>query len=65
MIEKWLQYTCDGCGETEQCGDPNATAKEVRKHIKQYGWKNIGRLDYCQACVDSGLARDRVEGFGA
>lgn len=65
MIEKWLQYTCDGCGETEQSADPNATAKAVRQEIRKFGWKNHGRLDYCKSCVELGLAAERVEGFGS
>lgn len=63
MIEKWLQYTCDGCGNTEASGDSNATAKEVRQEIRKFGWRNYGRLDYCKDCVESGLAKERAEGF--
>jgi len=64
VIEKWLQYTCDGCGETEQSGDPNESARDVRARIKeQYGWRNFGRLDYCPECVKRGLAAQRAEGF--
>jgi len=65
MIEKWIQYTCDGCGETESDGDPNVSAKDVRARIKKdYGWRKYGRLDYCPDCVHKGLAAERVEGFG-
>jgi len=64
VIEKWLQYTCDGCGETEQSGNPNESARDVRARIKeQYGWRNVGRLDYCPECVKRGLAAQRAEGF--
>lgn len=65
MIEKWLQYTCDGCGETDSSGDPNESAKDVRARIKEYGWRNYGRLDYCKSCVDCGLAAERAEGFAS
>lgn len=63
MIEKWLQYTCDGCGDTDQSGDPNESARDVRARIKEYGWRNVGRLDYCPDCVKHGLAAQRAEGF--
>lgn len=64
MIEKWLQYTCDGCGETETDGTPNISAADVRKHIRtQYGWKNFGSLDYCRECVADGKAARRDTGF--
>jgi uncharacterized protein CbrC (UPF0167 family) len=64
MIEKWLQYTCDGCGETETDGDPNVTAREVRERLRGYGWRNGGRLDYCPNCVKDGAAARREQGFG-
>lgn len=64
MIEKWLQYTCDGCGETEQSGTPNITAKEIRAELYSgYGWRNYGKLDYCPYCVEKGNAKNRVEEF--
>lgn len=63
MIEKWLQYTCDGCGETDQSGEPNESARDVRTRLKGYGWQNFGRLDYCPDCVQRGLAAERAEGF--
>ncbi len=64
MIEKWLQYTCDGCGETETADAPNETAAECRRRIREYGWANRGRLDYCPECVKDGAAARRDEGFG-
>lgn len=63
MIEKWLQYTCDACGETEQAAAPNESARECRQRIKGYGWANFGRLDYCPNCVAAGYAKERAEGF--
>jgi hypothetical protein len=50
MIEKWLQITCDGCGETETNSFPNETNKTFREFMAQYGWKSIGKLDYCRKC---------------
>lgn len=63
MIEKWLQYHCDGCGDTDQHLVPNESAKQARQEMKKRGWKNYGRLDYCKSCVECGNAAERVEGF--
>lgn len=64
MIEKWVQITCDGCGETS-CGEgSNETANEKRQEMKQYGWVSFGRLDYCRQCVQVGHAKRRATGFG-
>ncbi len=63
VIEKWLQYTCDGCGETETADAPNESVAECRRRIREYGWVNHGRLDYCPDCVKDGAAKRREEGF--
>lgn len=59
MLESWIQYTCDGCGETEYHGESNATRAEVREHLKAGGWRSYGLLDYCPRCVKNGNASRR------
>lgn len=59
MIETWKQYTCDGCGETENHPSPGVTNKEVREYMRGYGWRSYGLLDYCAECVRNGNARRR------
>lgn len=64
MLETWIQYTCDGCGETEFAPNPDATRKEVREYIQGYGWKHYGSLDYCRRCVANGNAKNRRKDMG-
>lgn len=64
MIEKWIQITCDACGNTESGTAPNETAKLFREEMQQWGWKNVGALDYCRECVASGAMKRRETGFG-
>lgn len=59
MIESWLQWTCDGCGDTAFTNIPNQTRKELLKMMKDDGWKRRGRLDYCPTCVKEGRAKRR------
>ena len=65
MLETWVQWTCDGCGETEYHGDPDATKTDVRAFLKACGWKSYGRLDYCRKCAASGAAKRRSQAMGA
>lgn len=51
MIEVWLQYSCDGCDETEYTTMPNETKAELNEDLKQEGWKVFGKLHYCKDCV--------------
>ena len=60
MIERWLQITCDGCGDTEPATVMDITTKEFRSECKKkYGWKNYGKLDYCPKCIENGKAKKR------
>lgn len=60
MLETAIQYTCDGCGDTEIFSRMNVTKGEVRESLKQLGWRSYGTLDYCKKCVENGNAKDRV-----
>lgn len=59
MVETWIQWTCDGCGETEYHGESNARKTEVRQHLKDHGWRSFGPLDYCPKCIKKGNAARR------
>ena len=59
MLESSIQYTCDGCGGTEVYAHMNPTEQEVREHLKGYGWKSYGTLDYCPQCVKNDNAKRR------
>lgn len=59
MIETSLQYTCDGCGETEVYHNMNAPKYECREFLASMGWKSFGSLDYCKKCVGNGNAKRR------
>ena len=59
MLETWIQWTCDGCGETETHPLPNPTKAEVREALRSAGGRSYGRLDYCPRCVKNGNARRR------
>ena len=64
MIESWLQYTCDGCGETEYFPQSNVTRAKVREDLKKSGWQHFtGDLDYCSKCVKRGIAAERYTGM--
>lgn len=64
MIEKWYQWTCDGCGDTENTPLPNTPMKEVRQNLKDSGWVCLpGGLDYCQHCVLRGKHTRRFSLF--
>lgn len=59
MLESWIQYTCDGFGETESFPNPDTTRSDVRESLKTGGWRSHGVLDYCPRCVKNGNARRR------
>lgn len=60
MIESWLQWTCDGCGETEYHPHSNTTRTQARSELKASGWRAYaGDLDYCPRCVKRGIAARR------
>lgn len=60
MIETWHQWTCNGCGVTENTSLPNLTKSDVRGELKGQGWKHFaGDLDYCPVCVENGAAARR------
>ena len=62
MLEKWVQITCDGCGETTDDGDPHGTGKKFRKYLKDScGWVSFGRLDYCPTCIKFGRDKTKSE----
>lgn len=60
MLETSIQFTCDGCGETEVYYEHDVTRKTVRMYLKERGWKSFGTLDYCPRCITNGNARKRV-----
>jgi len=61
MIETWHQWTCNGCGATENTDTPCMTIAQVRAQLKADGWQHVkGDLDYCPRCVANGNARKRV-----
>ena len=59
MLESSIQWTCDGCGETEVWHEMNVTKQEVRAQLREGGWRSYGVLDYCPKCVKNGNARRR------
>jgi hypothetical protein len=50
MMERWLQITCDGCGETECNTMPNETVDSFRREMRVSGWRKTGRFDFCGRC---------------
>ena len=60
VTKTWLQWTCDGCGETNTSTEPNETRTQARAGLKKNGWKHFaGDLDYCPKCVKRGIAARR------
>ena len=47
MIERWLQITCDHCGETDNSVMPHMTVVEFMKYLKQSGWRRVGNKHAC------------------
>lgn len=65
MIEKWVQWTCDGCGATEYYPLPNTPMAEVRAQLRKSGFQQkSGGLDYCPVCVKNGNAARRDTSLG-
>ena len=65
MLEVWIQWTCDGCGDTENTGTPNMTRGEVRDYLrKTYGWRHKAGYDYCRDCVGGRLYKSGKSMFG-
>lgn len=52
MIEKYIEITCDRCGEIEWSAS-NETMREF-KSGSIGRWKHRGRLSLCPACVAAG-----------
>ena len=55
IIETLVQ--CDGCGENCAGDDRSWTAREIRRARSKWGWKQVGKRDYCEVCVAKGLHR--------
>lgn len=47
MIERWLQFTCDGCEETTYSVGPNMTITEFRK---DEGIRLVEGRELCKVC---------------
>ena len=50
MIEKWLQITCDECGETDNSTSPNMTIEEFLLELKP-GFVKRGSRHLCGWCA--------------
>ncbi len=62
MIERWLQITCDDCGETDNSTAPNMTVDEFLRDSGKPGrraWVRVGAKHYCRSCRDAQIAGDR------
>jgi len=60
MFEKFVQLTCNGCGDIdEQLSD--GTVTEARKSMRKYGWRHSGCRDYCRSCVELGKMKGNHE----
>ena len=62
MIERWLQITCDVCGETDNSPAPNMTVAEFMCSAGKLGrrlWVRVGSNHYCRSCRDAQNAGDR------
>lgn len=52
MIERWLQITCDRCGETDNATAPNMTVAEFRKDLGR-AFVVRDKRDLCESCDES------------
>lgn len=53
MIERWLQVTCDYCGETETSTSPDQTATEFLADISP-PWRKVKRGHACsERCAEA------------
>ena len=62
MIERWLQITCDDCGETDNATMPNMTVAEFLRDSGKPGrrmWVRVGAKHYCRNCRNAQIASDR------
>lgn len=53
MIEKYIEITCDGCGEIEW-SPANVPMSEFKTDYIP-SWKHRGAKDLCPKCVDRGI----------
>lgn len=53
MIEKYIQITCDGCGDIEWSLADVGMAEFKAEFIP--GWRHRGRKSLCCACVKRGV----------
>jgi len=51
VIERWLQITCDECGETDNSTMPNMTIAEFLAELKPAFIKR-GKKHLCRSCYD-------------
>jgi len=49
VIERWLQITCDRCGETATSTDSDMTIREFRNELGKFFKRRKGR-DLCERC---------------
>lgn len=49
MIERWLQITCDSCGETDNSTAPDMTIIEFREKLGQV-FVRYKKRDLCRTC---------------
>jgi hypothetical protein len=61
VIERWLQITCDECGETDNSTWPNLTLREFRQDLGKLFVKRGGR-DLCAECAKKERDANRVQG---
>jgi hypothetical protein len=50
MIERWLQITCDSCGETDNSTAPNMTIVEFMSDLSRT-FVRRGSMHLCTQCV--------------
>ena len=48
VIERWLQITCDGCGETDNSTFPNCTVQDL---LTSSGFVVRGKRHLCRSCI--------------
>lgn len=47
MIERWLQITCDHCGEVDNSTAPNMTIVEFLDDLSVSSWRRVGKQHAC------------------
>lgn len=60
MIERWLQITCDHCGETDNSTMPNMTVAEFLADINP-PWRKVGKLHACSAACAEELRTTKLD----